>query len=609
MPESTLNAVILVADGDGETGALLARWLRAAHYKALLADSYDQALELLDSELPEVALVDPFFSERRGGELLGEIDLRRRVHPILLIDEAASAASVLPSIRGPVHDFLVKPLNRAELLQHLETVMAHRGHFSTPTRAHPETAGDRHGMVGESSAMRRLRELVDRAARAEVTVLVTGETGTGQELVARAIHRCSARAAGPMIAVNCGAVPRELQESELFGHERGAFSGAAGRRIGRFEQAHGGVILLDEVAELSPSMQVALLRILQERRFYRVGGIDEVEVDVRVIAATHRNLQAETEAGRFRLDLFYRLAIYEMEVPPLRDRVADILPLAYHFLHSLGGKARHMRLSPDVEDALCSYHWPGNVRELQNTLHAATVTADDWIHLEDLPRRVLRHGTPGARRSDPPSLPPESHRAAAAEQERDALVAALERAHGNVTRAMSELGLPRTTMYRRLHKFGLLSESGAHRREEEMAAAASPAQLGDEDAEVTAPGGRRLLIVEKDAVVAKALVRIAQRLGLHAWFVDTAEAALEQVDRGAPDGVLLDIGLDGKLAGREVMERLSVRGPPFWVYSGQSDEHTVQLCHRYGARAFWPKLTEMRTVLEHVRGELEKPPH
>ena len=231
--ESLLSGVILVADRDAETGALLVRWLHAAHYRALLAESVEQALELLDSNQPEVALVDPFFEGHRGGELLGEIELRREVHPILLIDDAVSAASVFRSLRGQVRDFLVKPLNQEGLLLHLENVLLRRSPRGAKGAACPKAGDDRHGMIGASLAVRRLRMLVNRAASSEVTVLVTGETGTGKELVAQAIHRNSVRAAGPMIAVNCGAVPRELQESELFGHERGAFSGAAGRRIGQ----------------------------------------------------------------------------------------------------------------------------------------------------------------------------------------------------------------------------------------------------------------------------------------------------------------------------------------------------------------------------------------
>jgi transcriptional regulator with GAF, ATPase, and Fis domain len=342
-------------------------------------------------------------------------------------------------------------------------------------------------------------------AGADATVLVRGESGSGKELVARAIHEHSSRRDGPFVAVNCAAIPETLQESELFGHEKGAFTGAVDRRIGRFEQANGGTLFFDEVGELTPALQAKLLRVLQERRLHRVGGTEEIEVDVRVVAATHRDLEANVADGSFRQDLFYRIAVVELLVPPLREREGDIPLLAQTFLDgydaSSGGGHEHRSLDIPVLQTFVEYPWPGNVRELQNAVQRAAVLSDsEVLTLGDLPPAIQRFA--GARGpspispAEPPPRPmepaaqtePWSERSEAREFRADPSVApkdrapapdrpylppgltlsqveefavqtAFERASGNVSRTARALGISRSVLYRKLDRYGIRSAS------------------------------------------------------------------------------------------------------------------------------------------------------
>jgi DNA-binding NtrC family response regulator len=296
--------------------------------------------------------------------------------------------------------------------------------------------------------MLHLRQRIAAVAPTDVTLLICGETGSGKELVARAVHQQSARAGGPLVAVNCAAIPETLQDSELFGHERGAFTGALSRRIGRFEQANGGTFLLDEVGELSPTLQAKLLRVLQERTFHRVGGSKEVSTDIRVVTATHRDLRKDVQSGRFRSDLFFRLSVFELRVPPLRERRSDVLELAEHFLHAFALHHRRpvLVLGESARQALLAYDWPGNVRELQSAVeHAAILAKNGRIELKDLPKVAMY-----------PVSDSTSARQAVTRVERDLVAQALAESGGNATTAMRRLGMPRSTFYRRLRQYGLL---------------------------------------------------------------------------------------------------------------------------------------------------------
>jgi Nif-specific regulatory protein len=307
------------------------------------------------------------------------------------------------------------------------------------------------GLVGTSDAMRIVYEMVDQVAPSDATVLITGESGTGKELVAAEIHRASRRAEGPLVKVNCAALPESIIESELFGHEKGAFTGAVNQRKGRFELAHGGSIFLDEIGELSPQVQVKLLRVLQEREIERIGGSSTVKVDVRVIAATNRNLEDELRAGRFREDLYYRLNVFPIRVPPLRERKSDIVLLADHFSEKYAERNGKLirRISSPALDLLTSYHWPGNVRELENCIERAVIlSTDKVIHSYHLPPSLQSAQSTNTE-------PTTTLDAALSRLEKELIVEALKIADGNMAAAARRLGITERQMGLRVHHYGI----------------------------------------------------------------------------------------------------------------------------------------------------------
>ena len=313
-----------------------------------------------------------------------------------------------------------------------------------------------HGLVARSPVMLRIVHLVESLHRSEATVLVTGESGTGKELIARALHANSPRCTGPFVAVNCGALPGDLLESELFGHVRGAFTGAVRDRIGRFEMAKGGTIFLDEVGDIPLHLQVKLLRVLQERRFERVGESVPRPMDARVIAATNVDLAEAIRSGRFRDDLYYRLRVVPIHVPPLRERREDIPLIAQHLLAHIGGReGRALLLSPDTLAAMLRHSWPGNVRELGNALEYAVATCTgQTIQIENLPAE-LRHGAEGVELAEPPRPEPLSDALAEDPAERVRIVQVLEAARWNRGRAADILGMSRSTLWRRMKELGI----------------------------------------------------------------------------------------------------------------------------------------------------------
>ena len=366
--------------------------------------------------------------------------------------------SAVASMKLDAVDYIKKPFRGEELILKIQMVLE-----SSQTKWELEELKSKVRVEEEykllfslSDRMSKVQAIVDQVANTDITVLISGESGTGKELVARAIHHASARADGPFVAVNCAALPDTLLESELFGHERGAFTGADRQKPGRFELAAGGTLFLDEIGDLSAAVQVKLLRVLQEREYQRVGGTATLKADVRLLTATNRDLTAEMAAGRFRSDLFYRLSVFNVHLPPLRERADDVLLLADHFIRTLGpqmGKG-DLTLSRDACEVLRRHPWPGNIRELQNAIERSLITSEGTlITAAHLALQATPVPTPAASVAPPAvaGAPPSSLDAL----ERQAIVEALQRAHGHKSRAAALLGLTRFQLYTRLKRYAI----------------------------------------------------------------------------------------------------------------------------------------------------------
>lgn len=364
-------------------------WLAGVGYRVDVFGEAEAALSALGVLHPDAILLATYLPGLGGIETLARL---RRSHarvPVVMLLSDASPTVISAMMQMGAYDFVSTPIDQAKLLTVARNAIE-RGRMALRLHQLEREAEGRgyEGLIGTSRVMKELFRQLDQLASSEVSILLLGESGTGKELVARSIHSNSGRAAGPFVALNCAAIAETLQESELFGHEKGSFTGATARRSGKFELASGGTLFLDEVAELSPSLQAKLLRALQERRFYRVGGDCEVRSDFRLVAASHRDLVAEVRAGRFREDLFFRIAVYELEIPPLRDRENDRMVLAEEFV-KLYAAGRRLEFSAEVVSLLQDYQWPGNVRELQNAMQRAAVSCiGDVIMPTDLPRTI-----------------------------------------------------------------------------------------------------------------------------------------------------------------------------------------------------------------------------
>jgi len=409
--------------------------------------------------VPDLILLDLVMPERSGLDLLVELEDLALEIPVVVLSGTRTVATVVEAMKRGAIDYVTKPFEPDALRPKLARLIEQRELEHEVVRLRQaldrrERLGE---LVGASPPMQSLFDTLDRVAASDATVLVLGESGTGKELVARAIHSLSPRAEGPFVAVNCGAIPRELVESELFGHEKGAFTGADSKRIGRFEAASGGTLLLDEIGELPPEVQVKLLRVLQERSFERVGssGRDPIQVDVRIVCATNRELEREVDEGRFRPDLYYRIAVVPVHVPALRDRRGDIALLTRDILEQLA-PGRVPELADGVLAALEAYSWPGNVRELHNALERALALCEgDQIELRNLPETVERAGSEEALhdawRSGQIGLDE-----ALARFERRIISEALEQWSWNQTRAADALGITRRVLKLKIdrHKLG-----------------------------------------------------------------------------------------------------------------------------------------------------------
>lgn len=381
MSQSLEGSTILVADDEPAIRELLRDLFEPEGATVVLAGSGTEVLKIIGGEEPDLAILDVRMPAPDGLDVLKQLRTQGSELPIVIITAQDSSTVTIEAMQRGAYDYIAKPFQIDEVLLVVQRAVEHR-RLTRRVMALEEqiTRDPRDLMIGRSAAMQQVYKMIGRVAGSDATVLVTGESGTGKELVAQVLHRTSSRRDGPFVAVNCAALPETLLESELFGHEKGAFTGALAQRKGRFEQAHKGTLFLDEVGELSPATQKKLLRVLQERTFERVGGNTTVKVDVRVIAATNRDLLHETTTGVFRDDLYYRLNVINIHMPPLRDRKDDITLLVNHFLNRRRGRsAEPARVTESAMQQLLEYDWPGNVRQLENTIERAIVMAQGGL--------------------------------------------------------------------------------------------------------------------------------------------------------------------------------------------------------------------------------------
>jgi DNA-binding NtrC family response regulator len=452
-----MGRVLVVDDERGVQESL--RLLLKDEHDVATAGSVDEALAALDAAPADVILLDLVMPGRSGLDLLRELAERGDGPPVMVVSATRAIPPAIEAMKLGAVDFVTKPFEVDALRIKVRQILEHRALAQEVVRLRDEVAGRaRLGrLIGRSEAMRAVYRTVERVAASRANVLITGESGTGKELVARAVHELGPRREAPFVVVNCAAIPETLIESELFGHERGAFTDARERRIGRFEAAHGGTLFLDEIGELPLAVQAKLLRALQDRSIDRVGSTQPIPVDVRVVCATNRDLEKEVAAGRFRTDLYYRIHVVPIALPPLRERREDIRLLAESFLARAREEAGRgpTRISPEALAGLERHAWPGNVRELENAIERAVALADgEALELSDLPDEIQL-----AARGDLLREEVRSGRidldTAVARFETDLIREALARTGGNQTRAAEQLGITRRVLKLKMDRYAI----------------------------------------------------------------------------------------------------------------------------------------------------------
>jgi len=447
------NWPILVVDDEDVMCESMAAWLREDGYRVDTAPNGAKAVELAKASDYVLCFVDLKMPGGMDGiETMMEI---RRIRPeasVIIITAYATVDTAIQAMKEGAQEYIVKPCNPQEISMLVSRIMKFRKLQSENAILRKKLTRQyrHHDIITKNARMQEILNLTRDIASLRSTVLIRGESGTGKELVARAVHYSGDRADKPFIAVSCAALTETLLESELFGYEKGAFTGAVGQAKGKFEMADAGTIFLDEIGDISAKLQADLLRVLQERRFYRVGGNQEVEVDVRIIAATNRNLAEEVQQGRFREDLYYRLNVIEICLPPLRERREDIPLLAEHFVQHICSQLGKdvSGISGPALNLLIAYDWPGTVRELENVIERAIVTCRNGM-LEEQDFSWLQHKPTALENWEVPDVPLD-------ELERRAIIAALERKHGNVKEASTALGIDRSTLYDKLKRYAIV---------------------------------------------------------------------------------------------------------------------------------------------------------
>ena len=452
---------ILIVDDEPAARYGMRRALESK-YRITEADAAATAREALRREAPDLVLLDVVMPGEDGLALLRWMREEGHSQPVLMVSALDTAKTAVEALRLGASDYLVKGFDLDELRQRVANLLklASLEKENDALRRRLATEGQFGQMIGRSAGMRRTFELAERVSATDATVLILGESGTGKDLLAQEIHNRSPRAAKPFVAVNCAALPETLIESELFGYERGAFTGAAQQKKGKFELASGGTLFLDEIGDMNPVTQAKVLRALENRTIERLGGTQAIAVDVRLISATHRDLPAEIRAGKFREDLFYRLRVVTVELPPLRAHKEDIPLLAEAFLQLHGARmSRSARLKREALAALERYDWPGNVREVKNALERSLVVArNEEIGVEDLPEEVLRGEAGPMRRTgatDTAGLQETDFREAKRKFEIAYITGKLEQNRWNVSRTAAEIGLHRQSLQEKLRELGI----------------------------------------------------------------------------------------------------------------------------------------------------------
>lgn len=451
------EAAILLVDDNESQRRVVEFWLNEEHYRVATAPNAESALGLISKNHFDLVISDIKMPGLSGMDLLAKLREQAPEVPVILITAFGTVNDAVAAMKLGAFDYVLKPLNIEEFKVIVQKALEH-GKLVDENRylrAFAEKVSRFENLIGHSKKMTELFELAKQVAQRESTVLILGESGTGKELLAKAIHLNSPRRRGPFVVVNCGAISENLIESELFGHKKGAFTGAIADRVGKFEAANGGTVFLDEISELKPALQVRLLRVIQEREIDKVGETRPLKVDVRIVAATNRNLATMIEDGSFREDLYYRLSVVTVPFPPLRNRREDIPLLAEHFLRKSSERygLPMRRLHPQALEMLVTYNWPGNVRELENVIESAVVLSkSEELTAEYLPEIIRRQASRIAKiyldiPEDGISLE---------EVEKELLVKALEKGEGNQSKAARFLNITRKTLIYRMEKHGLV---------------------------------------------------------------------------------------------------------------------------------------------------------
>lgn len=448
------KAHLLIVDDEANTLASLSRAFRLAGHEATVCDNAARALELAKAQNFDLILSDVVMPGKDGLALLEELKQQGVPTPVVMMSGQAHIEMAVKATRLGALDFLEKPISTDKLLLTVDNVLKLQ-RLESENRQLRQRLG-KHEIVWKGEAMRRVMAQLERVAASESRVCILGETGTGKELVARTIHERSARAAGPFVTLNCAAVPAELIESELFGHEKGSFTGASGRHIGKFEQADQGTIFLDEIGDMPLNMQAKLLRVLEEGEVERIGGERPIPVNVRVVVATHRNLEARVREEKFRQDLFHRIYVFPLALPPLRDRREDVPTLVQHFSEQVCAQNgwKPVPFSGEAMEALQSYAWPGNVRELRNMVERLMLLATDGqVDLSTVQMALPKNSTSGL------SLPAETVAGPLSDRvqsfEREVILQELKRSHHNMSLAAKNLGLERSHLYKKAEQLGI----------------------------------------------------------------------------------------------------------------------------------------------------------